>query len=548
GIVSLHEDLVGKMRPALLVLFGAVGFVLLIACANVANLLLARASGRGKEMAVRTALGASRPRIVRQLLVESLLLSFLGAGAGLLLATWGLGALVAASPADLPRMDQVGLDRSVLGFTLLVSVFTGMLFGLTPALQASKVNLNDVMKEGARGGGAGGARRSLRSALVVGEVALSVVLVIGAGLLIKSFARLISVDAGFEPEGVLAMSVPLASSKAPKPEQKVAAFQQIMERVGQLPGVESTAVTSLLPIGEADIIYTFNIEGHPPTEPGNSHSARYQIISPGYFDLLRMPLLKGRAMTEQDTLSSPHVVVINEALARRYFPDEDPIGKRLVMEDEPVREIIGVVKDVRQRGLDEELYPVQYVSFLQSPRSQMDLVTRVSSGNPAEQAPHVRRAIREVNKDQLIFQVRTLSDLVSKSVASRRFNTILLGVFALVALLLAATGIFGVMSFTVAQRTHEIGVRLALGAQRGDILKLVVREGMVLTAVGVALGLGAALGLTRLMSSLLFGVSATDPVVFGLIALLLTTVAFVACYLPARRAMKVDPILALRYE
>ncbi len=552
SVVSAHEDLVGKVRPALLILFGAVGFVLLIACANVANLLLARASARGKEMAIRTALGATRTRIVRQLLVESTLLSILGGASGLLLATWGLSLLTAASPADLPRVDQIGLDKNVLGFSLLVSILTGILFGLTPALQASKVNLNEVMKEGTRGSSGGSGRKRMRSALVVCEVALSLVLVIGAGLLIKSFIRLVSTDPGFDPDRVLAMSLPLSNSKYPTPEQKGRFFQEVIKRVSELPGVEAAGVTTLLPIGGGDIVHSFNVEGRPPTAPGSEPTARYQVISPSYFEAMKMTLRRGRTFTEEDAASASQVI-INEALARRYFPDEDPMGKRIILEGQAPREIIGVeiigvVGDVLQRGLDEDVVPINYVSYLQAPEGQMNLVVRTTSKSPSESIPAIRGVIKEINKDQLIYQTRTLNDLVAKSLAPRRFNMFLLGVFAVVALVLAATGIFGVMSFNVAQRTHEIGIRMALGAHKKDIFRLVIGKGMLLTLIGIGIGLVAAFALTRLLTSLLFGVSATDPLVFGGIALLLAGVSFVACFIPANRATRVDPMLALRYE
>jgi putative ABC transport system permease protein len=549
-VISMHDDLVRDIRPALLVLFGAVGFVLLIACANVANLLLARATARAKEMAIRSALGASRARIVRQLLVESILLASLGGAAGVLLAYWGLDLLVAMSPAGLPRVEQIGLDARVLGFTLLISVLTGILFGLTPALQASRVNLNEVMKEASRGSSAVGSRKQLRSALVVAEVALSLMLVIGAGLLVKSFARLLSTDPGYDAEGVLVMDLPISSSKYPKPEQQAAFFQQLASRVEALPGVAGAGLTTLMPLGQRDIVYSFNVEGRAPVSPGDEPAARYQIISPNYFEVMKMPLRVGRAFTEQDTAAAPQVIIINEAFARRYFPDENPLGKRLLSTeaDQPPREIVAVVGDVRQLGLDQDAVEVMYVSHLQEPTTRMNLVARSASGKPADIALALRSAIREMNKDQIIWRTQTMSEMLSSSVASRRFNMVLLGAFAAMALALAAIGIFGVMSYSVTQQTHDIGIRMALGAQKSDVMRMVFGQGLRLVSVGLVLGLFGAFAVTRVLATLLYGVSTTDPAVFAGVAGLLAAVALMACYLPARRAMKINPMTALRYE
>ena len=547
-LVSQHTDLVRTVRPALLVLLGAVACVLLIACANVANLLLADASSRAKEMAVKSALGASRARIVRQLLVESLLLSCLGGLAGLLLATWGLNLLIAASPESLPRVDQIRLDAPVLVFTFLLSTATGIIFGLAPATQAAKIDLSEVMKEGSKG--AIGGRRRMRSLLVVSEVALSLILVIGAGLLVKSFLRLLAVDPGYDPGRVLALNLPL-SSKYAKPEQQAAFFRELISRAEHVPGVEAAGVTTLLPLGNRDIVYSFNIEGRDPAAPGSGQSARYQIISPGYFDVMKMSLRSGRGLTQEDRVDTPGVVVINEALARRFFPGEDPIGNRLIStenENQPVREIIGIVGDVRQLGLDEDVVPVMYVSYLQTPVNRMDLVVRSVADNPAEIAPAVRGVIRELNSAQIVWQTRTMDELLAKSVAERRFNMVLLTTFAVIALVLAAIGIFGVMNYTVTQQTHDIGLRMALGAQRRDVLRLVVGQGMGLVVVGLALGLAGAYALTRVLSNLLYSVSTTDPVVFLGVAGLLAAVALLACYLPARRATRMDPLVALRHE
>ncbi len=549
-VVSLHEDFVREIRPALLVLFGAVGFVLLIACANVANLLLARASTRGKEIAIRAALGANRARIVRQLLIESLLLSLAGGATGLLLAIWGLDLLVAMSPAGLPRIEEAGLDASVLGFTFIVSTLTGVIFGMAPALQASKVNLSEMMKEGAKGASAGRSRKRLRGALVVVEVALSLVLIIGAGLLVKSFLHIMAIDPGYDPDRVVTMDLPLAPSKYSKPEQLSAYFDEVTRRAAKLPGVEAAAVTTLLPLGDQDIVYTFNIVGRPPAPAGESPRARYQIIGPGYFEAMKMSMRKGRAFFEQDTSATPGVVVINEALARTYFPDEDPIGKHLDGDDAdfPPRQIVGVVGDVRQMGLDQDIVPIVYVSHLQNPARRMNLVARSMSPNPADIVPTLRGAVLELDKNQLIWQTRTLNELLDKSIAARRFNMILLGVFASIAVLLAGIGVFGVMSYTVTQQTHDIGLRMALGAGKTDVLRMVITQGMSLVGVGLTLGLAGAFAVTRVLSGLIHGVSATDPAVFAVVAAFLAAIALIACYLPARRAMNIDPMKALRYE
>ena len=550
-VVSLHEDLVGDVRSALLILLGAVGFVLLIACANVANLLLARSTSRGKEIAIKSALGAGRARIVRQLLTESLLLALCGGAVGLLLAVWGVDALVAASPREFPRLEEIGLDARVLGFTFGVSALTGLFFGLAPALQASKLDLNEALKEGGRGTTAGGQRGRLRGALVVAEVALSLVLLVGAGLLIKSFLTLLNTDLGYSTERILAVHLPL-SRRYSQPEQQSAYLREVMERTKALPGVEGIAATSLLPLSGNDIVITFEVEGRPPAAPGAAPRGRYNIVSPEYFNVMGMILQRGRGFSEQDVAGSPGVVIISESLAARYFPDEDPIGKRIIVDrnegGDPPREIIGIVGDVRHASLEEEAQPEYYLSYLQTPARNTEVVVRAANNDPASLAPAVRAAIKEMNPEQLIWEMRTMSDLVGQSVAPRRFHMLLLGLFAGVALLLAGVGIFGVMNYVVSQRTHEIGVRIALGAQSRDVLKMVVGQGIRLAALGVGIGLAGALAVTRVLASLLYEVSPTDPLVFGSVAALLLAVALAACYIPARRATKVDPMTALRYE
>ncbi|MCP9495914.1 MAG: ABC transporter permease [Pyrinomonadaceae bacterium MAG19_C2-C3] len=551
-LVKLHESLVSDIKPALLVLLGAVGLVLLIACANVANLLLARAAARGKEIAVRTALGASRGRIVRQLLTESLLLALTGGGLGLLLAVWGIDLLVAASPAGVPRLQDVRLDMSVLLFTFGISTLTGVLFGLAPALQASKLDLNHALKEGGRGSTEGGRGSRVRSVLVVTEVALSLVLLVGAGLLIKSFYALLNTDPGYATDRVLTMTLPLSTTKYPQPEDRAQFFQQVLRSVNELPGVEAAGATAQLPLGGSENISSFNIEGRPPAAPGSTPTAGDQTVTPDYFRAMNIPLLKGRTFTEQDTNAAPPVLIVNETFARRHFPNDDPVGKRIIPDSEtgsvPPREIIGVVGDARHQDLSSIPYADAYSPYAQNSRATMHIVVRAKTADPNEVAPAVRAAIKELNGDQLIWQTRTMNELVAGNVAPRRFNMILLGVFAAVALMLAAVGIFGVMNYVVTQRTHEIGIRIALGAQTTDVLRLIVAQGMMLALIGVGLGLAGSFAASRVLRTLLYGVSATDPMTFIGVSVLLAVVALLACYIPARRAMKVDPMIALRYE
>jgi putative ABC transport system permease protein len=544
-LAPLHQQAVGKARTALLVLLGAVGFVLLIACANVANLLLARAAGRQKEMAIRAALGASRWRVVRQLLTESLLLAISGGAAGLLLAWWGVELLLSIAPDNLPRAYDIRLDTRAAGFTLLVSLLTGILFGLLPALQASKTNLSVTLKEGGRDA-AGLLRRRLRGLLVVGEVALAFVLLIGAGLLIRSFARLTEVDPGFDPRGVLTMDIILPFAKY-RDGRSIAFFQQTLERVRALPGAEAAATVSSLPLSGAPGSLIFGIEGRPsPTE--QSFNAGMRIISPDFFKTFRVPLIKGRLLAESDGAKAPPVVVVNESLARNYFANEDPLGKRITNGDE-TREIVGVVGDVKHSALDEEAKREMYFPMAQRrfPPIFMTLAVRIS-GDPMQMVAAVRGQVWAVDKDIPISNIETMERLMAKSVAPRRFNLLLLGAFALVGLALAGVGLYGVMSYTVTQRTREIGVRMALGANTGDVLRLVIGEGMKLALIGAVLGLGGALALTRLLKTLLFGVSATDPLTFIVIAAVLIIVALLACWIPARRAARMDPLVSLRVE
>jgi putative ABC transport system permease protein len=552
-LYSLYDHLVGGIRPALLVLLGAVGFVLLIACSNVANLLLARAAARQKEIAIRMALGASRGRIVRQLITESLILAFIGGGAGLLLALWGVESLIALSPANLPRLSGIGVDGWVLGFTLLISVMTGIIFGLAPALKASRPDLNDALKEGGRGSTEGFSGRRLRNLLVVSEMALALVLLISAGLLIRSFLQLQQVNAGFDPANVLTMSVQLPESKYEQGVQVSAFFEQTLERIAALPGVESAGGITTLPLSGNSMRTTFTVQNRPAPVPGQEPLAQLRAVTPGYFRTLRIPLLRGEEFTENYKKDRPGRIIINDTMARRFFPDEDPIGLRLsiglgIDDNDPTAwEIIGIVGDVRHASLDAEPIPEMYVPHSQQSWPFLTLVVR-SSSDPMALAGPVRSQILALDNDQPVSGIRSMEGMVSASIAQPRFYLLLLSIFAALALVLATVGIYGVLSYSVTQRMHEIGIRMALGAKQSDVIKLVVGQGMMLALVGVAIGLVSAFVFTRLMSSMLYGVSATDPVTFAALALLLTAVALLASYIPARRATKVDPMIALRYE
>ena len=546
NIVPMQEYDVRDIKPALLILLGAVALVLLIACANVANLLLARATARQKEIAIRTALGASRWRVVRQLLTESVLLALAGGAVGLLLALWGTDLLLALAPEDLPRVKDVALDGGVIAFTLSVTLLTGIIFGLAPAWQASRPNLNETLKEGGRG--TTGGHHRVRGSLVVTEVALALVLLVGAGLLIRSFYRLQQVNPGFNTKNALAVTLSLPGKKYAQPDQLSAFYTQLIEKVASLPGVVATGASQTLPI-QGDYLLGFNIQGRPPAAPGEDKSTNYYAVTPDYFKSMGIPLIRGRVFTDQDRKDSPRVAIINEEMARRYFPDENPIGKEINVTNGPetFREIVGIVGDVKQYGLAQPTTLQTYEPFSQNPFSGMTLVVR-SESNPAGLTSAIRTQVLSIDKDQPIARTRALEQLVSDSVAKQRFAMLLLGTFGAVALVLAAVGLYGVMSYAVTQRTHELGIRMALGASTGNVLKLVVGQGMALALVGVGIGLGGAFALTRLMANLLFATGATDPVTFVGISLLLVGVAVAACLVPARRATKVDPMVALRYE
>jgi putative ABC transport system permease protein len=550
SVVSLREHIIGKIESALVVLLAAVGFVLLIACANVANLLLARAAARQKEIAIRTALGAGRLRLIRQLLTESVLLSVVGGALGLVLAYGEIRLLLGLNPANIPRLSEIGIDGRVLGFTFLIAILTGIIFGLAPALQASKTDLNEALKEGARGSTGGINRQRVRSLLVVSEVALTVLLLIGAGLMLKSFYSLQSVNPGFNPANTLTMMVNLPASKYTDDHQVQAFFEQVLNRVNVLPGVQAAGAVTGLPLTTTSVIrLRFIVDAHPPANPSEVPRANFRSISHNYFRAMGISLVKGRYFSEQDRDKSPPVVIVNETMANRYWPGEDPIGKRLTI---PLlggvsREVAGIVADVKHSSLDTESGAEMYVPYLQKSFNFMALVIRTSS-DPLRLTGAVRSEILSVDKSQPVYDVKTMQDVVSDSVSQPRLYTLLLGIFAALALTLAAVGIYGVMNYSVVQRKHEIGIRMALGAQRSDILKMVVGQGMLLALIGVAVGLAAALILTRVMESLLFGVSARDLATFLTIPLVLAAIAFLSSYIPARRATRVDPMIALRYE
>jgi putative ABC transport system permease protein len=550
SVDSLHDKAVGNSRPALLILLGAVGFVLLISCANVANLMMARATGRQREIAVRTALGASRGRVIRQMITESLMLALAGGGIGLLIAMWGVEGLLALGPSILPKTQTIGLDLYVLLFTLGVSLATGLLFGLAPALQTSKLDLNSALKEGGRGSTEGGSQGRLRRLLVVTEIALAMVLLIGGGLLLRSFARLQAVDAGFNPHNLLTMEVSFAGSNATTAPRQAAFLNELTQHVSALPGVRSASVVNHLPIGGDIWSMGFTHEGRPEPAPGENPSAVYRIARPAYFETIGATLKGGRDFTDRDNENAPGVVIINEAFARSQFRGENAIGKRIKVTDDGMnpREIVGIVKDAKQGELASEPVPEMYLPQSQAPKLRSATLVVRTSSDPLTLAGSVQNEVWAIDKGMPVSQVRTMDQVISDSIGPQRFNMLLLGIFAIVALILAVVGIYGVMSYSVSQRIHEIGVRMALGAGRRDVLSLVVGQGMRLALVGIAIGLVASFMLTRLMESLLFGVSATDPGTFVIIASTLGVVAFLACYVPARRAARVDPMVALRHE
>jgi putative ABC transport system permease protein len=550
ALVPLRKQLAGEIRLGLFVLTGAVGCVLLIACANVANLLLARAASRRKEIAVRMALGAGRRRIVRLLLTESFLLAGLGGAMGVLLARWGAGFLVRLSPPELADLRGMELSAPVLGFTFGLTLLTGIIFGLAPAFELSRPRLSETLKEAGRGLiGSRGSRR-LRSAFVIAEIALAIVLLIGAGLLLRSFNRLQSVEAGFDARNVLTMRVSLPGRIYDQDNKVVNFFSRALEDLKALPGVESVGAVNFLPFAGPGVATGFFVEGRPDSPPDQKMTTGVLIVDQNFFRTLRVPLMRGRLFTEQETHEMRHVVLINEVLARKYFSGEEPLGRRIrigLRNGDTPSEIVGVVGNVRQSGFDREAEPMAYWPIPKSTSRTMTFVIR-TNGEAIALAPATREAIRALDAQQPVAEVRTLENLLGKSVARQRFNTWLLAVFAATALILAAIGVYSVMAYSVTQRSHEIGIRIALGACAPDVLKLIVGQGMKLALSGVILGLIGGIGLTRLLANLLFGVSATDPLTFSSVAALLVGVALAACWLPARRATKVDPMVALRSE
>lgn len=549
--MPLKQVLVGDIGTTLLVLFGAVGCVLVLASVNIANLLLSRASTRQQEIAIRAALGAGRLRLVRQLFTESLLLALLGGVAGLLLAVWGVDMLLALSPQTIPRMDQVKVDGFVLGFAALGTVFSSLIFGLMPALYNINPNLGEPLKGGGRGSAEAPGRRRLRDLLVITEFALALPLLVGAGLMINSFMRLQQVRPGFDPDHLLTAQLPLPALKYPKVEQSINFHKEMLRRIGTLPGVQSASITTNLPLGGRDT-NNFDLEIRPTPSGKSQEVAEFLSVSPEYFRTLGIPLLKGRALSEQDNEEAPPVMVISQAMAKRYFPNEDPIGMRLKLGgcvECDWTTIVGVVGDVKNGGLSAEDDSAMYCPFVQESFNirMMTLVVRME-GDPASFISTVRREVNSIDPDLALADIKMMDQLMSESLGQSRYRGVLLGIFAIVALILAAVGIYGVIAYAVNQRTHEIGIRIALGARKRDIFSLVVWHGMILSMIGVAIGVAASLALTRFLSSLLFGVSNTDPVTFTSVVLLLIGVALLACSIPARRATRVDPMIALRHE
>ena len=553
-VESLLGSYVRSARPYLLIMFGAVLFVLFIACANVANLQLMRAASRQKEMAVRLALGANRWRLAQQLLTESLLLAIAGGALGLLLSVWAIEGFAAGIPANLAKyvsgLQDLRVDWYVFSFTLLVSVLTGIGSALAPALLLTKANLNDALKEGASSTTDVGRNRA-RSLLVIAEVALSLVLLVGSGLMIRSFLRVLDVKPGFNAGSALTLELSLPYRTYATVEQRAAFFAKLMPRLENIPGVTGAGATNLVPLENGDDSIYFSIEGQAPFAPGQAPLADYRVITPGYLDALEIPLLRGRNFTERDSRGTAPVAIISEKLAKRFFSDQDPLGKRVRVGEGPC-EIVGVVADVRNKSFmselnDDRLRPALYVPHAQHPYGQMALVLR-STSDPATLTTAVRKEVQAIEKDQPVFNVRTMSQVRSESMVPQRLSAFMFACFALIALLLTAIGIYAVIAYSVVQRTREIGIRMALGAQSRDVLKLVVRNGMRLALVGVAIGLAGALALSRLMASLLFGVTSTDALTFAAMSTGLIAVALLACYIPARRATKVDPLVALRYE
>jgi putative ABC transport system permease protein len=554
-VTGVHEQLVGKdVRRALWLLLGAVGFILLIACANTANLLLVRASARHKEIAIRAALGAGRWRIARQLITESFVLSILAGGLGLLITVWGLNLIKFYGEDQLPRLSEVRVSASVLIFTFVVSIATGILFSLIPTLKASRPEVNEVLKSGTKAATSGRALRRWRDALVVSEIALSLILLVGAGLMIKSFARLVNVSPGFDPQNVLTGRISLNRKNYGKPADRVNYINQTLERLRALPGVQSAAFVAPMPFGGGNVSSGFRIEGKPQPEPGREPGAGNRSVTPEYFQTIKIPLIKGRYFNHQDTHGGVGAAIINHALAQRYFPNEDPIGKRIfdiganLNEGDPEHwEIVGVVGDVHHSSLTKAATPEIYLPYQQNSWTWGNFLVRTSV-DPPTIAQGFREQIRAGDKTVAVTNIKPLTEAISETVAQPRFYTFLFGVFGAMGLLLTVTGVYGLISYTVAQRTPEIGIRIALGATRQSVMRMVVKQGMVLALTGVAIGLAISFALARVIVSLLFDVKPTDFAAFSIATLVLLGAAVLASYIPARRATKVDPLIALRYE
>ncbi len=551
-VTALQEQVVGDIKPALLVLLGAVGFVLLIACANVANLLLARAAARQKEIALRLALGAGRSRLTRQFLTESVLLAVIGGAVGLLLSIAGLRVLKTFIPDTISQAQAISIDAKVLVFTGLVALVTGIIFGLAPAMQVSHLDINDTLKEGGRDAAGGTRGNRIRALLVIGEIAVSFVLLMGAGLLINSFMHLRNLHPGFRANHLLTMKIPLSEVKYPDKERRSPFYAEVLRRVQALPGVQSAAVAGNLPLTYDGDSMPIGIEGRTDPPPDQRPDVILRVVGPGYFSTMGIPLVRGRDFSEQDKADSARVVIVSEKTARHFWPGENPIGKRLkpgsTNRNIPWIEIIGVVKDVRQNDFVSEPKMQMYMPYQQLNSFAPNALVVRTNVEPLSLAGAVRNAIWAVDKDQPVSNLRSMDEIVSEAVARQRFSMLLLGIFAALAMVLAAVGIYGVMSYSIAQRTREIGLRIALGAQKSDVLKMILRQGLRFVAAGLAIGLAASFVLTRVMASLLFGISATDPATFVSISLVLIAVALLASYIPAVRAMKIDPMLALRYQ
>ena len=552
NVVSLHTQIVGEVQGLLFILLGAVAFVLLIACTNVANLMLARSVKREREMAIRVAVGAGRWRLVRQLLTESLLLSFAGGLAGLFLSTWVVDLFIKLSPGDIPRLDEAAVDLRLLGFTFVVSLLTGIGFGLLPAFHGTRVRLSSSLKEGGKTT-SGRLHRTTRNVLIASEIALAQILVVGAGLLILSYVRASQINPGFNPLGVLSAKIAPSAKKYPNPKAKAAFYSVVLDRLSHLPGVQSVGMVMNLPLSGASMNRGFRAEGRPEPKPDENITMDYQVVNEDYFRTMEVPVVRGRAFTKSDTETSERVIVINQTLARRYWPNEDPIGRRMAIgessKETSWRTIVGVVGDMRHASLSESAVPTAFTVYTQDLESwpRMAFVVKTDI-DPVALTSSVRSALTAIDPSQPVYAIEPMEKLVNDAIAPRRFVMSLIGLLALIALVLSAVGVYGVISFSVSERTHEMGIRMALGARKGDVLALVLGQSARIAAFGIVLGLIGAFALTRLLKALLFEVSPTDPITFASVAVLLGVVALIACYIPARRATKVDPVVALRYE